>query len=82
MARPNFVTVVLPVRNGGAHIERQLRALAGQTYEGAWELLVVDNGSSDASVELALATERAGRRAALVDDPDRSRAQLAESTAS
>jgi glycosyltransferase involved in cell wall biosynthesis len=50
---PELVSVVLPVRNGEAHIEEQLAALAAQTYERPWELVVVDNGSTDATVEIA-----------------------------
>lgn len=46
---PRLVSVVVPVRNGAATIAEQLRALAGQAYEGAWEVLVADNGSTDAT---------------------------------
>lgn len=41
------VTVVLPVKNGGAFIAEQLTALCGQQTDVVWGLLVVDNGSSD-----------------------------------
>jgi glycosyltransferase involved in cell wall biosynthesis len=44
--------VVLPVRNGEAHIAEQLAALAGQTWDGDWELLVVDNGCRDRTIEI------------------------------
>jgi glycosyltransferase involved in cell wall biosynthesis len=53
--QPELVSVVMPVRNGEAHIEEQLAALAAQTYDRPWELVVVDNGSTDASIEI---TER------------------------
>jgi glycosyltransferase involved in cell wall biosynthesis len=46
---PALVTVAIPVRNGAAVIGEQLSALAAQEYGGAWELLVVDNGSTDAT---------------------------------
>jgi glycosyltransferase involved in cell wall biosynthesis len=52
MARPILVTVVLPVRNGERHLGRQLRALAAQSYAGEWELLVVDNGCTDRTLEV------------------------------
>jgi glycosyltransferase involved in cell wall biosynthesis len=45
-------SVILPVRNEEADIERQLAALAGQTYQGPWELVVSDNGSTDGTVAL------------------------------
>jgi GT2 family glycosyltransferase len=47
------VTVAIPVRDGGALLERTLAALAGQTV--AHELLVCDSGSRDGSVALARA---------------------------
>jgi glycosyltransferase involved in cell wall biosynthesis len=50
--RPALISVVLPIRNGEAHLAEQLTALAGQTYRGAWELVVVDNGCTDRSIEI------------------------------
>jgi len=47
---PALVSVVIPVRNGAAVIHRQLDALTGQTYPGAWEVVVADNGSTDDTV--------------------------------
>lgn len=41
------VSVLVPVRNGGALLREQLEALSRQTYPGSWELVVVDNGSTD-----------------------------------
>ena len=49
---PHLISVVMPVLNGEAHIAGQLEALAGQTYRGEWELVVVDNGCSDRSMEI------------------------------
>jgi GT2 family glycosyltransferase len=45
------VSVVIPVLNGAATIGRQLAALAAQTYDRPWEIVVADNGSSDGTVE-------------------------------
>lgn len=50
--RPTLVSVVLPVRNSAATLPAQLAALAAQTYPDAWELVVVDNGSTDGSAGL------------------------------
>lgn len=52
---PRLASVVIPARNAAALLPRQLRALAGQTYRGAWEVLVADNGSSDGTAEVARA---------------------------
>jgi glycosyltransferase involved in cell wall biosynthesis len=50
--RPRLASVVVPVRNGEEHLADQLAALAAQTYAGAWELVVVDNGCTDRSIAL------------------------------
>lgn len=59
MATPGLVSVVMPVRNGEAHIADQLAALAAQTYSGDWELVVSDNGGTDRS--MAIVAEWAAR---------------------
>lgn len=47
------VSVILAVRNGAEHLGRQMAALAAQDYCEPWEVIVVDNGSSDESGPLA-----------------------------
>lgn len=49
---PPAVSVVLPSRNGAATIGVQLEALAAQSWEGSWELVVADNGSTDESMQI------------------------------
>lgn len=44
------VSVILPVRNGAATIERAVTSIRAQTFTD-WELLVVDDGSSDETRE-------------------------------
>lgn len=51
--RPAKVTVVMPVLNALDTIVDQLDALSRQEYDGDWELIIADNGSSDGSIELA-----------------------------
>lgn len=46
------VTVVMPVRDAGRTIGAQMRALADQEYDGEWELVVLDNRSTDDSMEV------------------------------
>ena len=49
--------------NGEPHLREQFEALAAQTYTGAWEVVVADNGSTDRSRHVA--REFAGRLPAL-----------------
>jgi glycosyltransferase involved in cell wall biosynthesis len=42
-------SVIVCVRNGAATIGEQLAALAQQDYGAAWEVVAVDNGSTDAT---------------------------------
>lgn len=46
-ARAVEISVVLPCRNGAGTITGQLEALAAQEWDGAWEVVVSDNGSTD-----------------------------------
>ena len=48
-----LVSVVLPAYNSADVIERQLAALARQRVDFEWELLVCDNGSTDATAAVA-----------------------------
>ncbi len=50
---PQLVSVVIPVRNGGETLGRQLEALGRQTYGGSWETIVADNGSTDSTLGIA-----------------------------
>lgn len=69
-------SVIIPVRNAARTLPDQLAALAGQDADIAWELLVIDNGSSDETPQIirdyadrlprvrSLRCERAGANAA------------------
>ncbi|WP_407344418.1 glycosyltransferase [Pengzhenrongella phosphoraccumulans] len=46
-------SVVIPARDAAATIGEQLAGLATQDTDVAWEVIVVDNGSSDATVAIA-----------------------------
>ena len=46
------VSVVMPVLNGAVTLPQQLQAMAAQTYPDRWELLVADNGSTDATAQV------------------------------
>jgi GT2 family glycosyltransferase len=44
------ISVVVPVRDAMPWLETQLEALTAQRCAGEWEVLIVDNGSTDSSV--------------------------------
>lgn len=63
------VSVLMACRDGLPFLREALDCLAAQTL-GAWELILVDGGSSDGGVELA---RRYGPRVRIVSAPDRPR---------
>jgi GT2 family glycosyltransferase len=46
------LSVVIPCFNGAKVIGEQLEAFAAERWDGEWELIVADNGSTDGSVKL------------------------------
>lgn len=48
------VSILLAVHNGGRFIAEAIRSVQGQTYE-SWELVIVDNGSTDDTVAICAA---------------------------
>ncbi len=62
---PPSVTVLLPTFNSAAALPAALASLAAQDYEGAIDLLIVDGGSTDATIAIA---QKHG--AHILDNPD------------
>lgn len=56
--QPRLVSVIVPTRNRRESLERQLRALATQDYQGHYEVVVSDDGSDDGTTDLLSALER------------------------
>jgi glycosyltransferase involved in cell wall biosynthesis len=50
---PLVISVVVPARNAGAVLGGQLAALCAQSYQGEWEVIIADNGSSDDTAAVA-----------------------------
>jgi glycosyltransferase involved in cell wall biosynthesis len=69
-ARPEL-TVVLCVHNGAATIARQLDALARQRWDAPWEVLVVDNASTDDTHRIVTDFAATDPRFRVVDAPHR-----------
>jgi glycosyltransferase involved in cell wall biosynthesis len=55
------VSVVLPVRNGAATLARAIASVRAQTLD-TWELVLVDDGSTDGTAEIAADAARADGR--------------------
>ena len=51
--RISSVTVAIPVLNGAAYLEEVLQAVAAQDVDVPVELLIVDSGSTDGSLDIA-----------------------------
>jgi len=51
--RPETISVVIPVRNGEHDLANQLEALTRQTYDGSWDVVISDNGSTDSTLAVA-----------------------------
>jgi len=68
--RPELVSVLVVARNAESTLSEQLEALARQTYDGAWELVVVDDHSEDRTVEvIAAAPEQLQQRMRFARNP-------------
>ena len=66
---PSLISVVIPVRNAKDTLLETLGGLSRQSYPGPWEVVVVDDGSTDGSGELAREWAEGEQRARVVDAP-------------
>lgn len=48
----HFISVIVPAYNEARYIEEQLEALAAQKYKGQWEIIVVNNRSTDNTAQI------------------------------
>jgi glycosyltransferase involved in cell wall biosynthesis len=53
-------SVILAVRNAVSTVGAQLAAIAAQEFEGSWEVVFVDNGSTDGTAAVASSWDRPG----------------------
>lgn len=66
-----LVSVSMPVLNGARHIRDQLEALELQRYGGPWEVVVVDNGSTDGTPDVVREAQVSMPNLTLVEEPRR-----------
>ena len=70
MSIPPLISVVLPVRNGAPTLGRALESIRRQSL-ASWELVAVDDGSTDGTGDLLAAAARADARIRVVRQPAR-----------
>jgi hypothetical protein len=68
MSHAPAVSVIVPVRNRRALLRRLLAALAAQTFDD-FEVVVVDDGSSDGAADEARGHEALGNRVRILSNP-------------
>lgn len=74
------LSVVIPARNVEATLQAQLDALLTQQWRLPFEILVVDNGSTDGTGALVAAASAADRRVRLVEATERAGISYARNT--
>jgi GT2 family glycosyltransferase len=68
---PVVVSVIVPVLNEEAHIERSIAAILRQSFEHGMEVLVVDGGSTDATPRILEGLAREDPRIRILSNPKR-----------
>jgi len=63
------VSVIIPVRNGGAYIGAALDAIAGQTYTAITEIVIADGASTDDTRRIIATRAAQDLRVRVVDNP-------------
>jgi succinoglycan biosynthesis protein ExoA len=67
-----LISVLIPVLNEDRHLERLLEVLTCQTYpEDLLEILVIDGGSTDATVEIAETWAASSKMITVLENPGR-----------
>lgn len=63
------VSVIIPVRNGGAYIGAALDAITAQTYESIAEIVIADGASTDDTTDVVATRAAQDRRIRVVENP-------------
>ncbi len=65
-----LVSIVLPVYNGGEVLKESIKSVLGQTYKN-FELIVVNDGSTDKSLEIAKAFAKTDSRIKIINQENK-----------
>ena len=71
LPRRQTLSVIIPAYNAADTLGEQLDALKAQEYDGDWEIVVVDNGSTDTTVQVVQDYQRLMPNLHLVHAPEK-----------
>lgn len=60
-----YISVIIPVYNKGVKVKRAIESVINQTY-GRWELIIVDDGSTDLFTEKVLSKYEDNRKIRII----------------
>ncbi|MCB0190829.1 MAG: glycosyltransferase [Anaerolineae bacterium] len=66
-----IVSVIVPAYNAGQKLGYQLEALYNQEFDGDWEVIVIDNGSTDNTANVVKTYQRKMPQLRLLQAPER-----------
>ena len=76
----DLVSVIMPSYNCEKYVEASIRSVQAQTYK-RWELLFVNDGSTDNTLEIVTALQGSDPRIRIISNPERSGAAVARNRA-
>ena len=67
MKNQTYISIGIPIYNAEAYLEDAIKSVLAQTYE-LWELILIDDGSTDGSLTIARRFEKADNRIKVISD--------------
>ena len=67
MKNQPYISIGIPIYNAEAYLEDAIKSVLAQTYE-LWELILIDDGSTDGSLTIARRFEKADNRIKVISD--------------
>ena len=67
MKNQQYISIGIPIYNAEAYLEDAIKSVLAQTYE-LWELILIDDGSTDGSLTIARRFEKADNRIKVISD--------------
>lgn len=67
MKNQTYISIGIPIYNAEAYLEDAIKSILAQTHE-LWELILIDDGSTDASLAIAKRFEEADHRIKVIAD--------------